>query len=254
MTWPPALRLDGKVALVTGGSRGLGRHIAGAFAGAGATVVVASRKLAACEEAAREIADQTGQPAVGLACHVGRWDDCDRLADTVLSRFGQVDVLVNNAGSSPRYDALDDVTEALFDKVLSVNLRGAFRLSARLGTEMVRAGAGSIINISSIAAQRPSPTELPYAAAKAGLDALTAGFAKAYAPAVRVNSIVPGMFATDISAAWDPDMVEHVTRTQIPLGRIGQPSEIVGAALYLASDASSFTTGTTLRVDGGQTA
>lgn len=254
MTWPPALRLDGKVALVTGGSRGLGRHIAGAFSAAGATVVVASRKLDACEEAAREITDQTGQPAVGLACHVGRWRDCDRLADTVLSQFGQVDVLVNNAGSSPQYEALHDVTEALFDKVLAVNLRGAFRLSARLGPEMVRAGGGSIINISSIAAERPSPTELPYAAAKAGLDALTTGFAKAYAPTVRVNSIVPGMFATDISAAWDPETVMHVTRTQIPLGRIGEPSEIVGAALYLASDASSFTTGTRLRVDGGQTA
>jgi NAD(P)-dependent dehydrogenase (short-subunit alcohol dehydrogenase family) len=152
---------------------------------------------------------------------------------------------------SPLYPSLVEVSEALWDKVLAVNLKGAFRLSALVGQRMAGGAGGSIVNVSSIAAERPSPLETPYGAAKAGLNANTLAFAKAYAPKVRVNCIQAGPFSTDISKAWTPAMVAHMERT-IPLRRVGRPEEVVGAALYFASDASSFTTGAILRVDGGQ--
>lgn len=243
--------LEGRVALVTGGTRGLGYEIARAFAENGADVAVASRKAGACSEVAAELSAKTGRRVLGVPAHVGRWEDCDRLVDTVYAEFGKVDVLVNNAGMSPLYDSLDSVSEELFDKVLAVNLKGPFRLSSLIGTRMVAAGGGSIINVSSIAAVRATADELPYAMAKAGLNNLSNGLARAFAPTVRVNTIMPGMFLTDISKAWDPDEVAHRFATEIPAGRGGQPSEIVGAALYLASDASSYTTGSVIKVDGG---
>jgi len=245
--------LTDKVAVVTGGSRGLGREICLAYARHGATVVVASRKADACVALADEITRETGREALGVGCHVGDWAQCDALADTVRDRLGRVDVLVNNAGSSPVYPSLAEVSEELFDKVLAVNLRGAFRLAALIGTRMAEAGGGSIINISSIAAIAPTPVELPYAAAKAGLNAITAGMARAFGPTVRVNTIMPGPFLTDISRAWDMEGFEERARTQIPLARGGRPEEIVGAALYLAGDASSFTTGSSIVIDGGLT-
>jgi NAD(P)-dependent dehydrogenase (short-subunit alcohol dehydrogenase family) len=159
-------------------------------------------------------------------------------------------VLVNNAGMAPLYPSLVDVSEELFDRVIGVNLKGPFRLTALVGARMADGDGGSIINVSSVAAIRPTPDDLPYAAAKAGLDALTAGFAQAYGPRVRVNTIMAGPFLTDIAKAWDLEaFAKHAEA--YPLGRGGQPDEIVGAALYLASDASSFTTGSVLRVDGG---
>jgi NAD(P)-dependent dehydrogenase (short-subunit alcohol dehydrogenase family) len=242
--------LSGKVALVTGGSRGLGREMALAFARAGADVVIASRKLESCKAVAAEV-ESLGRRALAVACHVGEWAQCDALADAAYERFGRVDVLVNNAGMSPLYPSLVEVSEALWDKVLAVNLKGAFRLSALVGQRMAGSAGGSIVNVSSIAAERPSPLETPYGAAKAGLNAITLAFAKAYAPKVRVNCIQAGPFSTDISKAWTPAMVAHMERT-IPLRRVGRPEEVVGAALYFASDASSFTTGAILRVDGGQ--
>jgi NAD(P)-dependent dehydrogenase (short-subunit alcohol dehydrogenase family) len=241
--------LSGKVALVTGGSRGLGREMVRAFARAGADVVIASRKLAACEEAAREV-ESLGRRALAVACHVGEWAQCDALADAAWAHFGRVDVLVNNAGMSPLYASLVEVSEALWDKVIAVNLKGAFRLSALVGARMQAASGGSIVNVSSVAAVRPSPGETPYGAAKAGLEAITIAFAKAYAPQVRVNCIQAGPFSTDISKAWTPAVVAFMERS-IPLKRVGRPEEIVGAALYFASDASSYTTGAILRVDGG---
>jgi NAD(P)-dependent dehydrogenase (short-subunit alcohol dehydrogenase family) len=245
--------LDGKVALITGGSRGLGLRIATAFAERGATVVISSRKHDACVAAAEEIARTTGAEALGIGCHVGHWDECDRLVERVYDRLGRIDVLVNNAGSSPPYPSLDAVSEELFDKVMAVNLKGHFRLCALVGTRMAAAGGGAIINLSSTASVSPSPAELPYGAAKAGLSALTIGFARAFAPTVRVNTIVPGPFLTDISKAWDMDAFERMAERSIPLRRAGRPEEIVGAALYLASDASSYTTGTAITIDGGLT-
>ncbi|MFN0026181.1 MAG: SDR family NAD(P)-dependent oxidoreductase [Acidimicrobiales bacterium] len=244
--------LSGKVAVVTGGSRGLGREMILAFAEAGADVVIASRKLDACEALAAEVTERfPGRQAMAVAAHVGRWGDCDALADAAYERFGRVDVLVNNAGMSPLYPSLVEVGEDLYDKVLAVNLKGPFRLMALVGDRMARSEGGSIINVSSIASLRPTPIEAAYAAAKAGLNALTVAYAHAYGPKVRVNCISAGPFLTDISKAWDLNVFEERAKANYALGRGGQPHEIVGAALYFASDASSFTTGAVLRVDGG---
>lgn len=250
-TQSPMFDLSGKVAVITGGSRGLGLEIARAYAAAGARLVIASRKAAACRDAASAIQSASGRECLGIACHVGRWADCDGLADAAYERFGRVDVLVNNAGMSPLYGALDEVSEALYDKVFAVNLRGAFRLAARIGTRMAAGDGGSIINVSSIAAVQPTPNELPYAMAKAGLNAMTVGLARAFGPRVRVNCIMPGPFMTDITKAWDLDAFARTARTLIPLQRGGEPHEVVGAALYFASEASSYTTGAVLKIDGG---
>ncbi|MDQ3945295.1 MAG: glucose 1-dehydrogenase [Actinomycetota bacterium] len=241
--------LTGRVALVTGGSRGLGAEMVRAFAAAGADVVIASRKADACAELAAEVTRDTGRRALAHACHVGRWDELDGLLAATYDEYGKLDVLVNNAGLSPLYDRPVDISEALWDKVLDVNLKGPFRLSALAGTRMAQAGGGSIINVSSVAAVRPGPDVIPYAAAKAGLNAITVAFAHAFGPAVRVNCIMAGPFLTDISRAWQAETREALGR--LALGRAGNPPEIIGTALYLASDASSFTTGAVIPVDGG---
>jgi NAD(P)-dependent dehydrogenase (short-subunit alcohol dehydrogenase family) len=241
--------LSGRVALVTGGTRGLGLAISRAFSAAGADVVVASRKEEACRDVAAELRAAGGR-AVGYACHVGRWDDLERLVEAAYGEFGRIDILVNNAGVSPQYPTLAEVSEELFDKVIAVNLKGPFRLSALVGERMAAGEGGSIINISSTGAVRPTGDIVPYSAAKAGLNALTVGFADALGPKVRVNAIMPGPFLTTISQAWDMDMLAERTRT-FPLRRAGLAEEIVGAALYLAGDASSYTTGSILTVDGG---
>jgi len=243
--------MTGRVALITGGSRGLGREMALAFARFGADVMIASRKQESCEATADEIRRATGRRAVGRACHVGKWGDLEALADAAYEELGAVDVLVNNAGMSPLYPSLDAVSEELWDKVLDVNLKGPFRLTALVGTRMAKGDGGSIINISSGAAVRPTPDVIPYAAAKAGLEAMTIGFAHAFGPKVRVNAIQAGPFFTDISKAWDMAAFERRAESTLALRRGGDPSEIVGAAVYLASRAASFTTGAVLRVDGG---
>jgi NAD(P)-dependent dehydrogenase (short-subunit alcohol dehydrogenase family) len=242
--------LSGRVALVTGGSRGLGSAMVLAFARAGADVVIASRKQEACTALAAEVETQTGRNALPYACHVGHWDELDGLAEAAYGAFGKVDVLVNNAGMSPLYPSPDEVTEELYDKVLGVNLKGPFRLTAIIGTRMAAGDGGSIINISSIGAIHPRADIIPYAAAKAGLNAMTMAFADALGPKVRVNCIMPGSFRTDITKDWDWDAFEQRKQTYA-LRRIGEPDEIVGAALYFASGASSYTTGSILKVDGG---
>ena len=242
--------LDGKVILVTGGSRGLGLAMSTAFAHAGATVIVSSRKGQACDEAAAAIAAETGQTCVGIACHVGDWDACDALVEAVYEQFGRIDVLVNNAGMSPLYDALTVVSRELWDKVIGVNLAAPFRLSAVVGERMAASEGGSIINVSSTVAVEPGAAEVPYGAAKAGVHNLTRALAQCYAPKVRSNCIMPGPFLTDISKAWNEDVKAAINR-MVPLGRAGETAEIVGVALYLASDASSYTNGSIIKVDGG---
>ena len=243
--------LTDKVAVVTGGSRGLGAAMVRAFAANGAHVVIASRKGDACEALAAEIRRETGREALGVACHVGCWEACDTLVERSYAAFGRVDVLVNNAGMSPLYPSLVELEEVLYDKVLAVNLKGPFRLTSLVGTRMRAGAGGSIINVSSVAAVQPTPIELPYAVAKAGLNNLTLGMARAFGPKVRVNCIMPGPFLTDISKAWDLEAFERSARQHIPLQRGGEADEITGAALYLASDASAYTTGAILKVDGG---
>lgn len=235
---------------MTGGSRGLGRAMAVGFAAAGADVVVASRKLEPCEVVADEVRS-IGRRALAVACHVGRWDDLERLAGAAYEAFGRLHVLVNNAGMSPTYGDVTEVTEELWDKVVDVNLKGVFRLTSLVGRRMKDDGGGSVINVSSTGSIRPTPWIVPYAAAKAGVNALTVGFARALGPEVRVNCIMPGPFFTDVARHWDLPAFEKEARRRHALGRGGQPDEVVGAALYFASDASSFTTGAVLRVDGG---
>lgn len=240
----------GMTVVVTGGSRGTGREMARGFAARGANVVIASRKLENCEKLAEEIADQYHVRAFPLGMNVSSWGDCDRLVDVVYGEFGSVDVLVNNAGLSPHYPSLSEVSEALFDKVIAVNLRGPFRLSAAIGRRMADGDGGSIINIGSVEAIRPQEHALPYAAAKAGLHVFTEGFAQAYGPKVRVNTIQLGPFLTDISTNWEDGLLEKMERN-IALRRCAAPTEIVGAAVFLASAASSFVTGAVIRLDGG---
>lgn len=247
--------LTGRVAVVTGGSRGLGREMVLAFAGRGADVVIASRKLDACEALAHDVR-ALGRRALPFAYHAGRWDDSDRLYEAVYAEFGRVDVLVNNAGMSPLYPSVDAISEDLFDKVMDVNLKGPFRLSALVGTRMAGldhggSDGGSIIFVSSIASHRPGPNELVYGAAKAGINNLTSGLARTLGPKVRVNCIAPGPFLTDISKAWDLDAFEKSAKVGFALGRGGEPHEIIGTALYLATDASTYTTGAVIDVDGG---
>jgi NAD(P)-dependent dehydrogenase (short-subunit alcohol dehydrogenase family) len=244
--------LDGKTALVTGGSRGLGREMVLAFAEAGASVVIASRKIEACEALAEEVSTRFGTEALAVGANVSSWDDCDALVAAAYDRFDHIDVLVNNAGMSPLYPSLDQVEEALYDKVLGVNLKGPFRLTSLIGTRMAAGDGGSIINISSTEAVHPDVNALPYAAAKAGLEALTLGFMRAFGPTVRVNTIRCGMFRTDIAKAWgDPALVDAAARQRVALGRVGEPPEVIGAALFLATDASAYCTGATITLDGG---
>ncbi|MDG2427501.1 MAG: SDR family NAD(P)-dependent oxidoreductase [Acidimicrobiales bacterium] len=252
MATPESLLTDfsNRVVVVTGGSRGLGLAMVEAFARCGADVVIASRKFSNCEEAAIGVQEKTGRRTLPVACHVGDWDQCDALVAATYDAFGSCDVLINNAGSSPLYPSLVDVGRELFDKTLAVNLRGTFRLSASFGSRMVADGGGSIINVSSTSASAPTPGEAIYGAAKAGVQSLTESFARAYGPLVRVNCLQPGPFLTDVSTHW-PDNVHEGFRKRHALQRAGNTGEIVGAALYLASDAASFTTGSVIKVDGG---
>jgi len=245
--WKPDL--TDHVVLVTGGSRGLGREMALAFAEAGADVALTSRSAEACSAVATAV-ESLGRRAFVYPCHVGHWEELPGLVDAVYAEFGRVDVLVNNAGKSPLYDSLVDVSESLYDSVLNLNLKGPFRLTALVATRMAEADGGSVINVSSISALRPDPSAVPYSAAKAGLNAMTIAMAQAFAPKVRVNALIPGAFATDVSEHWS-DETRRAMADRTALGRLGYPQEIAGAAVYLASGAATFTTGSLLSVDGG---
>jgi len=238
--------LTGKVALVTGGSRGLGLEMALAFADAGADVIIASRKLASCEEAAKRVRAR-GRRAVAIAAHAGKWNEVERLHEEARRALGSVDILVNNAGMGPQVPS-PEVSEELFDKVVGLNFKGPFRLSALLGADMAARGGGAIINISSGASWKAMPQVVPYAGAKAAINAMTVSLAQEFAPHVRVNAIAAGPFLTDISRAWDDARRETAPNA---VGRPGRPDKIVSTALYLASPASSYVTGAVVRCDGG---
>jgi NAD(P)-dependent dehydrogenase (short-subunit alcohol dehydrogenase family) len=240
---------EGKVVVVTGASKGLGRAMALGFADAGADVVVASRHVESCEKVAEEVRSR-GRKALAAACHVGDWDQCDALIDLTMETFGHIDVLVNNAGIAPVPPSLREVTSELFDKTIAVNLKGPLRLSAR-ASEFMHPGS-AIINISSKAALHPSPSTVVYAAAKAGLNALTRAMAREFGPDIRVNAIVCGTFHTASfdSSVPSPEAAAAMA-SGLALGRIAQPEEIVGTALYLGSNASSYLTGELIVLDGG---
>jgi len=246
----PTLDATGKVVVVTGGSKGLGRAMALGFAEAGADVVVASRKLEPCEQVAAEIRD-IGRRALAVSCHVGDWDQCGALIDATVAEFGRIDVLINNAGIAPVPPSLLDVTQDLFDKTIGVNLRGPLRLTALAAEHMPRGGA--VINISSKASLHPSSFTVVYAAAKAGLNALTKATANEFGPrGIRVNAIVCGTFHTDsFHRSMPSDDLQAQMAARVSLGRIASADEIVGTALYLASDASSYLTGELILLDGG---
>jgi len=238
----------GKVVLITGGSRGLGLAMTRAFAERGADVIIASRSIESCEQAAEEVT-KLGRKALPVACHAGRWADIDNLVERSYDEFGKVDVLINNAGMSPVAPSSVETTEKLIDSVINLNFKGPFRLSALVGSRMAQGEGGSIINVSSYGSLRPRPEYAPYAGAKSALNALTTAHAIEFAPKVRVNGILPGSFRTDVAKHWPAD---KESQTDAVLRRFGEPDEIISTVLYLASPASSFTTGTLIRVDGGR--
>jgi NAD(P)-dependent dehydrogenase (short-subunit alcohol dehydrogenase family) len=240
--------MTGKVVLITGGTRGLGLAMAKGFAEQGADLIITSRHLDQCQEAATEVT-KLGRRALPYACHVGRWSELDGLVETAYAEFGKVDVLINNAGMSPVVGASVNVTEELFDKIVGVNFKGPFRLSTLIGERMVKVGKGSIINVTSAGAVRPHPLFTAYAGAKGALNIATKALALEYGPAVRVNAIMPGPFWTEISKSWREEADKASTSA---MRRIGRPEEIITTALYLASDKSSFTTGTVIEVSGGE--
>ena len=242
----PLFDFTGKVALVTGGSRGLGYQMVKALAERGADVIIASRKLENCEEAAKEVR-ALGRQALAVAAHVGRWDECDRLVEAAYAAFGRVDVLINNAGMGPAAPS-HDVTEQLFDSVVNLNFKGPFRLASQVAHRMAQGEGGSIINVSSSGGLRPLPGIVPYGASKAALNAMSLSLAHEYAPRVRVNTLSAGPFLTDIAKAWTPEMRESSPSAR---GRPGNPDEVVTSALFLASRASVNVTGALVRCDGG---
>jgi NAD(P)-dependent dehydrogenase (short-subunit alcohol dehydrogenase family) len=242
----PLFDVSGKIAVVTGGSRGLGYQMVKAFAERGADCVVASRKLDNCEAVADEVR-ALGRRALAVQVHAARWDSIDALIETVYDEFGRIDILVNNAGMSPAMSS-HEVTEDLFDSVLGLNFKGPFRLASQVAKRMADGDGGVIINVTSSGSLMPLPGVVPYGSAKAALNAMSRSLAAEYGPKVRVNTLSPGPFLTDIAKAWTP---EHRERVDSAIGRPGNPEEIVTAALFLASPASSFTTGAIVRVDGG---
>src|SRR6266478_7250547 len=242
----PLFDLSGRVALVTGGSRGLGYQMVRTFAEHGADVIVASRKLDNCEKVAEEMRAM-GRRALAVSVHAARWDSLDSLVETAYEWAGHVDILVNNAGMGPAVPS-HEVTEQLFDSVVGLNFKGPFRLASQIAKRMYDRDGGSIINVSSSGSLMPMPGVVPYGSAKAALNAMTRSLAAEYGPKVRVNTISPGPFLTDISKAWTDDARQSSPNAA---GRPGSPEQIAGAALFLASPAASFVTDALLRVDGG---
>lgn len=245
-------RLDGKVAIVTGGSRGIGKAIAIGLAEQGARVALASRKQEALDGVAEEIR-QNGGESIAMACHMGKPDQIKNLFDKVVETYGSVDILVNNAATNPYFGLLIDAPEDAWNKTLEVNLKGPFLMTQAAARIMMQKGGGSIINVSSVGAFKANPMQGIYGVTKSGMVNMTKTFAQELALTnVRVNAICPGLTETKFSEVLiQTKEIYDIALERIPMKRHAQPSEIVGAALYLASDASSYVTGTCITVDGG---
>ena len=251
----PSFDLSGKVAIVTGGSRGIGRAIALGLASHGADVVVASRKQADLDIVAAEIR-ALGRKAAAIATHMRNKEDIDRLVEQTLEQFGKIDTLVNNAGTNPYFGLLMNIEESAWDQIMTVNLKGYFLMAQAVARGMIEQGSGSIINVSSAGGRRASPGLGAYSISKAGDIMLTQVLAQELGQyGIRVNAIAPGIVQTKFAEAlWSNEQILEASLRMTPLGRIGQPEEMAGVCVWLASEASSFVTGQTIILDGGQSA
>jgi dehydrogenase/reductase SDR family member 4 len=247
-----SFRLDGKKAIVTGASRGIGQSIAVALAKAGADVAICSRNMADLEATAAEIR-ATGREALPIACHIGKSENIKPFLDQVYEKFGFVDILVNNAATNPIFGPILNAEEWAFDKIMAVNLKGPFLLCLEVGKKMLKANKGSIINVASVAGITPGLGLGVYSVSKAGLIMLTKVMAHEWGSAgVRVNALAPGVIKTKFSSAiWSSDVFLKEVIKSYPLGRIGEPEDVAGACVFLASDGAAFITGQTIVIDGG---
>jgi dehydrogenase/reductase SDR family member 4 len=249
------ISLAGKVAIVTGGGRGIGKAIARRFAEAGAAVAIASRKQETLDATAAELAGLPGK-VIAIACHVGRFDQLENLVRETENRLGPVDILVNNSATNIGQGPALSVTDEMLDKMVEINVKAALRLIRLTVPRMIERGKGSIINVASIAGLEPQPGSLLYSFAKAGLLMMTRCWAREFGTfGVRVNALAPGLVQTDFSKYfWQDERYMTALRATQPIPRVGQPDEVAGAALYLASDEASYLTGQVIVIDGGATA
>jgi NAD(P)-dependent dehydrogenase (short-subunit alcohol dehydrogenase family) len=250
--------LKGKIAVITGGGRGIGQAIAFAFAKAGAKVVITSRKAPDLEATAAEIKAFGGE-AFPLPAHLGKTEEIKKMVNTVMDKFGRIDILVNNAGASPAMGSVLECDERLWDKLMDINLKGAYFISQTVANIMVKQGGGKIINIASVDGFNPEPGLSIYSISKAGMRMITRAFAsELISYNIQVNTIAPGPISTKMmDSHWghlppeEAQKVKEAVEKMLPSGRIGNPDEIAGAALYLASAASNYTTGAEIIIDGG---
>jgi NAD(P)-dependent dehydrogenase (short-subunit alcohol dehydrogenase family) len=244
--------LTGKIALVTGASRGIGEGIARLLAAQGAHVIVSSRKQDACEAVAASIREDGGK-AEAYACHIGEMAQIDRLFADLEARHGRIDILINNAATNPHFGHITETDVGAFQKTVDVNIRGYFFMSSAAARLMARNGGGSIVNVASVNGVTPGAQQGIYSITKAAVISMTKAFARECAPQkVRVNALLPGATDTKFASALfhNPVILEQAL-SRIPMRRVAEPSEMAGAVLYLASDAASYTTGAALNVDGG---
>ncbi len=244
--------LDGKIAIITGSSKGIGEAIARAFAENGATVVISSRKQEACDKLAKTF-HADGLKAIAIACHVGNAEDRKALVEKTIAELGGVDILVNNAGTNPVFGPIEEAAETVFDQIMNVNVKAPWDLANHCLPSMKKRGGGSIINISSVESELPENGLGIYSVSKAAVTMLTKSQAKEWGKqGVRVNAICPGLIKTKFSAAlWKNDDILKQIKETSPIGRMGEADEISGLALLLASSAGSFITGSIMMADGG---